>query len=94
MSRRRNQFALCLFLLLFAAFFCFAADETKAVSLSSLPAAAQKTIQSHLGGDKLGEIERVEEDGEVSFDVTITKGETEHSLSVGEDGTLLSLEVE
>jgi hypothetical protein len=42
----------------------------------------------------LGEIERVEENGEVTFDVTMTKGETERSFSVGEDGTLLSVEVE
>jgi len=70
-----------------------AAEVGKIVALTSVPVAVQKTIKTQAGDGKLGEIERVEEDGEVSFDVTVTKGETERGFSVGEDGTLISVEV-
>ncbi len=72
----------------------FADDEMKTVSLASLPVAVQKAIQAQVGDGKLGEIARVEEEGEIAFDCTVSKGETEHSFSVSETGTLLSLEVE
>lgn len=70
-----------------------AADGRQTVSLSSLPAAIQKTIKEESGDGKLGDVERVEEDGDVYFDATVTKGGTERSLSVGEDGVLQSMEV-
>lgn len=80
--------------LLIAALVSMAADGRQTVPLSSLPAAVQKTIKAQPGEAKVGDIERIEEDGEVYFDVTVTKAGMERSLSVGEDGTLLSAEVE
>ena len=71
-----------------------AGDETRTVSLSSLPAAVQKAVQTQVGDGKLGEIQRVEDEGEVSFEVTVSKGETERSFTLGAEGTLLSMEVE
>lgn len=70
-----------------------AADGRQTVSLSSLPAPVQKTIRTQAGDGKIGDIERLEEEGEVYFDTTVNKAGTERSMSVGEDGTLLSVEV-
>src|SRR5258708_15384504 len=63
------------------------------VPLSKVPAVVQKTIHATLIGAKLGEIERIEENGEVAFDVEMTRGDVERSFTVAEDGTLLSIEV-
>ena len=62
-------------------------------ALGQLPANVQKTIREQLGGAKLAGIERNSEDGEITFTVSATKGDTEREFTVGEDGTLLSLEI-
>jgi len=64
------------------------------ISLTEAPAAVQKTIAAQLGDSALDGIERASEDGETTYDVdfTTTAGE-ERSLSVAEDGTLLSIQV-
>ena len=52
------------------------------------------TLQSATGGAKLGALERIEEDGEVTYDTTFaSKNGGERSISVAQDGSLLSLEV-
>ena len=70
-----------------------AAEVRKVVTIAGLPAAVQRTIQTQAGNGRLGEIERVEEDGEVSFEAVITKDGRERDITVGEDGSLWSLEV-
>jgi uncharacterized membrane protein YkoI len=64
------------------------------IALTEAPAAVQKTIAAQLGGGSLDGIERASEGGETTYDVDFTtKGGEERSLSVAEDGTLLSLQV-
>jgi uncharacterized membrane protein YkoI len=73
------------------------AAEAKKLVLSDLPAAVQKTVQSQLNvsGGKVGEIDRDEEDGEVSYVVEIVKGEDDaRDMTVSEKGKLLGLEVD
>ncbi|HEY2573949.1 MAG TPA: hypothetical protein VGH65_07765, partial [Verrucomicrobiaceae bacterium] len=68
-----------------------AAESPKAVAFARLPDAVQKTIQSQWSGGKLGEIERIEEDGEVTYDGEITIRGQERDFSISENGTLLSV---
>jgi len=70
------------------------AEDGKIVPLSSLPAAAQKTLQTQLVGGQVGEIEQTEANGDILFDVTIIKSSVERSVKVGGDGTLLSVEID
>lgn len=84
----------CIFFLSVAVLVSVAADATKTVSLSSLPASVQKAVQTQVGDGKLGEIQRIEDEGEVSFEVTVSQGEMERSFNLGAAGTLLSMEVE
>jgi uncharacterized membrane protein YkoI len=68
--------------------------ETREVPADQVPAVVWKTIQTATAGIKPGKIERVDEDGEVTFEATFTsKNGGERALSVGQDGQLLSLEV-
>jgi uncharacterized membrane protein YkoI len=69
------------------------ARAQKTVSLSSLPAPAQKTIQSMLSGATLDEIEQSDEDGQVSYTANITRHGKERDFTVAADGRLLSEEV-
>lgn len=83
----------CFLAWLLCAVTCLAAEVRKAVNFAELPAAVQKTIQQQTGSGKRGEIERVEEDGEVSFEAVITKDGHERGIIVGEDGSLLGIEL-
>lgn len=83
---------------LFAA--CVAANEliaggiSQTVALSETPAAVQKTIQAHSGDGTLGEIDKIQEDGLVTYDVELTaKDGSGRDFTVDENGTLLSVEV-
>src|SRR5678816_3050924 len=89
----RLKQAILVFLCCTPAFAVFADRKTKTVLLPQVPEAAQKTIRAQLGTAKLGEIERVEEDGDVTYEITLTKEGGERDLTVAEDGTLLSIEV-
>jgi uncharacterized membrane protein YkoI len=71
-------------------------DElTEEIKLEQVPAAAQKTIRlkSEEGKGKIGDIEKVTEDGEVRYDATLVKGKVERNFSVSPDGKLLSWQV-
>ncbi|MEO8793298.1 MAG: hypothetical protein ABI464_13310 [Chthoniobacteraceae bacterium] len=70
-----------------------AAETRKSVVFSELPAVVQRTIQKQAGSAPPAEIKRVEEDGEVSFEMAITAGGRERDIVVGEDGSLWSVEV-
>ncbi len=61
--------------------------------LSELPAPAQKTIREQAGGNKIADIYSSKEDGEVVYEVTLTKGGVEFGLSVAADNTWTSLQV-
>jgi len=89
----KSKFILMFSFIWLAALVSLAADGRQIVPLSSLPVAAQKTIRTQAGEGKIGDVERVEEDGDVYFDATVTKDGTDRSLSVGEEGALLSMEV-
>ena len=87
--------ALVLFLLagLVAGRVC-AAKTTTTVAFAQTPPVVQKTIQTQLGGGKLGAISREEEDGDVNFEVEMTTRDgQERSFTVDQDGTLASIEV-
>jgi len=64
------------------------------VNLQALPAAVQQTIQSNSDGRTISSIERTDDDGEVSYDVTTKSGDGEEwDLTVADDGTLLSTDI-
>ncbi len=63
------------------------------VRLADLPANLQQAIQSHVGDGKLDEITKTAEDGDVTYDVDITKKGKERSFSVDDQGNLLEEEV-
>src|ERR1051325_73012 len=67
-----------------------AADPTsKTISIHQLPPAVQKTVKEELGDAKLVQIEKDEEDGEISYTVTRKVKEEDRDFVVAEDGTLL-----
>jgi uncharacterized membrane protein YkoI len=65
----------------------------KTVSIHQLPPAAQKTVKDELGDSKLVQIEKDEEDGEVTYVVTRKVKDEDRDFVVAEDGTLSSVEV-
>ena len=69
--------------------------EEREVKLEQVPAAAQRTIQARVTDEtgKITEIDLVTEDGETSYDVTLTKGKQDRTFSVSPDGKLLSWQV-
>lgn len=57
--------------------------------LSSLPLAAQKTIQSKAGNAEIADISRQEKDGRVIYEVEFTEKGKNPTIKVAEDGTLV-----
>jgi uncharacterized membrane protein YkoI len=70
-----------------------AAEVRSPVDFSALPAAVQAMIQRQAGGGMPGEIVRVEDGGEVSYETEITTDGRKRDIAVGEGGSLLSIEV-
>lgn len=65
-----------------------------AIGLSETPSAVQVAIKSQIGDGKLGGIDRTNEAGETTFDVSYTaKSGEEQGFTVADDGTVLSVEV-
>ena len=71
------------------------AAEEQTVTLAEVPAAVQKTIATEVdhAKAKLGEINRTTDDGEVSFEVQLTKPKEKRSVTIGVDGQILSRQV-
>jgi uncharacterized membrane protein YkoI len=73
-----------------------AEEQSQVVALADVPAAAQQTMaaESGNGKGKLGDIEKVQDDDEVWYEATLTKGKGQHrTFSVAPDGKLLSYQV-
>jgi uncharacterized membrane protein YkoI len=70
-----------------------AADQTTAVTLSQVPAPAQKTITLQVGKGRLGDIDQVTENGKTSYEVEFTLDEIQRSLTVEAGGKLASWQV-
>jgi hypothetical protein len=83
-----------LFLIVFVAAACTAAgaDSAKMFQLNQVPAEARKTIETQLAGAKMTDIARDEDDGSFTVSYKSKSGE-ERDFTVGEDGTLMSVEV-
>ena len=64
------------------------------VELAETPAAVQKTINTQAAGGKVGEIYRVEEDGEQLFAAEVTRDGRKRSFAVALDGKFLSEGIE
>jgi hypothetical protein len=73
----------------------FAEEQSQTVSLAEVPAAVQRTMQAESGSGqgKLGEIEKVTDDGETWYEATLVKPKGERSFSVAADGKLQSYQV-
>jgi uncharacterized membrane protein YkoI len=72
-----------------------AESQTQVVPLEKTPAAVQKQIKSQLRDGTLDEIEREDQDGEVSYTVSLTrKNGDETYFTITEDGSLLSTQVQ
>ena len=69
------------------------AEATRTVSIHQVPPAVKKTIESQAAGFKLGEIEKDDSGGEVSYIVTVSKEGRESDFTVSEDGRLLAVEL-
>ena len=66
---------------------------TTGIDLKTLPAAVQQTIQAKSEGRTVSHIERLADNGDVSYAVETVAGDgVEWDLTVAEDGTLLSLD--
>lgn len=89
----RYSTAILLFLFYAAASFPAAETPPKTVSIHQLPVPVQKTVNDELGDSKLVQIEKNEENGEVTYVVTRKIKDEERDFVVAEDGTLLSVEV-
>ena len=71
-----------------------AGEDSKTMALSDTPPAVQSTITNQVADGALGDIDRTNEDGETTYEVTFTpKGGEERDFSVAEDGSLLSVEM-
>ena len=62
------------------------------VFLNEAPAVVQQTIQSQLRGGQLADIYRTTDEGDVVYEVEITKGGKSRSLTVDSNGVLFSEE--
>jgi len=63
------------------------------VTLDETPATVQKTIRAQADGWGLESVDKNLDDTEVSYDVEVSKDGRNKTLSIGEDGTLLSTEI-
>lgn len=63
------------------------------VFLEETPAAVQKTIRSRLGTGRLGDISKVIEEGEVSYEITMTRHRHSLPFSVNAQGRLISADM-
>jgi uncharacterized membrane protein YkoI len=70
-----------------------AGESTTVIPYAQLAPAVQKGIQAQLGNGTIGEIERDEEDGEVTYTVEITRDRRARDYTLNEEGTLVSVEV-
>lgn len=69
------------------------AEAAKILSIHQVPSPVKKTIEDQAAGLKLGNIEREQDNGEVTYSVTVTKNGDERDFTVAEDGGLLAVEV-
>jgi uncharacterized membrane protein YkoI len=70
-----------------------AAGKNAANRLAQLPKAVQDTIRAQLGQGKLGSITRTSEDGEIIYDVEMTREGKVRGFAVNAEGDLLAMEV-
>ena len=63
------------------------------LSMQELPPAVQKTIQAHVGDGKLGDIYRLKENGEISYDAEVDHHGQTRDVVVAPDGKLESVQV-
>jgi len=81
-----------LFLVLLS--FALTGVHTKALALTDVPPAVQKTIGDNLAGRTVSTIDRVVNNGDVSYEVsTQSQDGTEWDLTVADNGTLLGIDV-
>ncbi len=63
------------------------------IDLKDAPAAVQKSIREHVGNGKIEEVDRTNDDGEITYEVDFTKDGSERSLTVAPSGKLLEIVV-
>jgi len=73
--------------------FSVATAVAEVIPFAQVPPAVQKGIEAQLGNGTLGEIERDEEDGEITYTVDITKSGRSRSNTLDDAGALVSMEV-
>jgi uncharacterized membrane protein YkoI len=62
------------------------------IALADVPKPAQKTINTQAGSAKIETVEKVTEDGKVSYEATFAKGEKKIKIAVAANGRLLETE--
>jgi uncharacterized membrane protein YkoI len=74
--------------------FALTEANTMALALTDVPPAVQKTIGDNSAGRTVSTIDRVDDNGDVSYEVsTLSQDGKEWDLTVGENGTLLGMDV-
>lgn len=69
-------------------------DHDERVSQSEVPPAVRATIEQHLAGGKIDEIERCIEKGKVVYDVEVDSAKGDFEFAVAEDGSFLGMDTE
>ncbi len=60
------------------------------IELASAPAEVQKAIREHSGNGQLAHVDRMEEDGETTFEASVIRGGIRYTFIFGADGALQS----
>jgi uncharacterized membrane protein YkoI len=71
-----------------------AAHEKEDMTLSDTPAAVQATARSVVGGNKVGDIDKTDEDGKVAYEIEYNVGAVEHAVVIAESGDVLEQSVD
>ena len=67
-------------------------DDDEAVTLAQCPAAVRTTIEAHLNGGSIVELERTTDHGEVLYEVDVRGADGVAEFDVAEDGTFRGYE--
>jgi uncharacterized membrane protein YkoI len=80
-------------LLLFVAPVSFGQQAKLRRELAHVPPPVRKTIRAHLGEDKFDNVEKNDDEGEITYDVEFTRNGVERGFTVAANGELLDEEV-
>ena len=66
------------------------AAKVRALAFAELPPSVQKKVQSYLNGRSVGKVERIDDQGEICYEIETKTPDGSLGLTVAQDGTLMS----